>query len=130
MLLQEVLTEEKGRGVAADQCNFQKGDFLCCYKGDLIDKAEGERRRSNYKEEMGSYLFFFKHNGKIYGLLHTFCVPLMADHSLHSTNSIDATKEDGSSGRLINHSKLRPNVEVKIVSDTRPYLCVCLLPLG
>ena len=64
MLLQEVLTEEKGRGVAADKCNFQKGDFLCCYKGDLIDKAEGERRRSNYKEEMGSYLFFFKHNGK------------------------------------------------------------------
>ena len=49
---------------------------------------------------------------------------VMADLSLHSTNSIDATKEDGSLGRLINHSKLRPNVEVKIVSDTRPYLCM------
>ena len=40
-------------------------------------------------------------------------------------NSIDATKEDGSLGRLVNHSRLRPNAEVKIVSsDTRPFLCL------
>ena len=40
-------------------------------------------------------------------------------------NSIDATQEDGSLGRLVNHSRLTPNVEVKIVSsDTRPYLCM------
>ncbi len=63
VLIQEVLTEDKGRGVVADS-TFQKGDFLCCYKGELISKAKGERRKSDYKEELGSYLFFFRHNGK------------------------------------------------------------------
>ena len=32
---------------------------------------------------------------------------------------------DGSLGRLVNHSRLKPNVIVKIVaSDSRPYLCM------
>lgn len=61
--LQEVLTEDKGRGVFADRI-FQRGDFVCCYKGELISKAEGERRRTEFKEELGSFIFFFKHNGK------------------------------------------------------------------
>ena len=39
-------------------------------------------------------------------------------------NSIDATQEDGSLGRLINHSR-KANVEVKIVvHDERPHLCM------
>ena len=42
---------------------FRRGDFLCCYKGELISKAEGERRKNDYEEELGSFLFFFKHCG-------------------------------------------------------------------
>ena len=75
----------------------------------------------DHKEELGSYLFFFKHSGKdFWYVVNAKCVALMI-----SANSIDATEEDGSLGRLINHSKLKPNVKVKIVaSDTRPYLCM------
>lgn len=40
--------------------------------------------------------------------------------------SIDATVETGSIGRLINHSKTNPNLEVKVITsdDGRPYLCM------
>lgn len=41
-----------------------------------------------------------------------------------AVNSIDATEEDGSLGRLVNHSKLHPNVEVKVVAEDRSYLCL------
>lgn len=61
--MQEVLTEEKGKGVVAEK-GFQKGDFLCCYRGNLLSKAEGDRRQVEFKEELGSYLFFFKYKGK------------------------------------------------------------------
>lgn len=122
MYHQEILTEDKGRGVAAD-CTFRSGDFLCNYKGELITKTEGERRKVDYKEELGSYLFFFKHGGKDfwYVVNANRYVALMLSVNI----SIDATEEDGSFGRLINHSRLKPNVKVKIVaSDTRPYLCM------
>lgn len=39
--------------------------------------------------------------------------------------SIDATEEDNRLGRLINHSKSKPNLTVKLVaSDKRPYICL------
>ena len=57
--LQEVLTADKGRGVIADR-SFKKGDFLCCYKGDLLSKTEGKRRMHEYEEKLGSYIFFFQ----------------------------------------------------------------------
>lgn len=39
--------------------------------------------------------------------------------------SIDATEEDNRLGRLINHSKSKPNLTVKLVaSDTRPHICM------
>lgn len=60
--MQEIATRDKGRGVVADKL-FQKGDFLCNYKGDLITKAEGERRMEQYGADLGSFLFFFNHNG-------------------------------------------------------------------
>lgn len=60
--IQEILTDDKGRGIIAE-CPFKRGDFLCCYRGEMISKAEGERRKNEYKEDLGSYLFFFKHNG-------------------------------------------------------------------
>ena len=61
---------------------------------------------------------------EICGSLHaTLTSCMLSGCSFH--NSIDATEEDGSLGRLINHSRLKPNVFVKIVaSDSRPHLCM------
>ena len=39
---------------------FQKGDFLLEYRGDLVDKAEADRRRTTYTDEQAVFLFDFK----------------------------------------------------------------------
>ena len=39
--------------------------------------------------------------------------------------SIDATKDNGRLGRLVNHSKKSPNVVTKVLEvDGHPYLCL------
>lgn len=82
--MQEGVTE-KGRSVIADKC-CKQGDFLCCYKGELINKAEGERRKCDYREELGSYLFFFNHNGKDLWFVEYI---MHASHvDMHSTNIV------------------------------------------
>lgn len=87
----------KGRGVFATN-NISKGDFVCRYRGELLTEEQAEARAYAYDVEAGDkdvaekgcYMFWFDHDGR------TLC--------------IDAAAEDGSFGRLINHSRNEPNV--------------------
>jgi len=94
-------TQEKGRGVYALD-GFKKGDILLEYCGELISEKEGLRREQLALQDlpptstdMVSYLYFFKAQGKYWCL--------------------DATEETDRKARLINHSKLHPNVKPKVV---------------
>ncbi|CAL1281226.1 unnamed protein product [Larinioides sclopetarius] len=77
---------DKGRGVVTLKA-LKRGDFVLEYYGELIDYEEALRRESVYatKENTGCYMYYFKSSDKRY--------------------CIDATKESGRLGRLINHSK-------------------------
>ncbi|CAH8850417.1 unnamed protein product [Trichobilharzia szidati] len=89
-------TEDKGRGIIATR-PFSEGEFVVEYAGDLIPEKLAKQREAEYKRDpnIGSYMFFFVHAGQRY------CV--------------DATKETPRLGRLINHSRLKPNCVVKVI---------------
>ncbi|TGZ64115.1 hypothetical protein CRM22_006545 [Opisthorchis felineus] len=91
-----IITEEKGRGIVATRV-FQEGEFVVEYAGDLISEKIAKKREMEYKRDpsIGSYMFYFAHNGQKY------CV--------------DATQETPRLGRLINHSRLHPNCHVKVI---------------
>ncbi|KAF6726124.1 N-lysine methyltransferase SETD8-A [Oryzias melastigma] len=78
--------EGKGRAVFATRC-FQKGDYVVEYHGDLLQITDAKKREAEYAENpaTGCYMYYFQY------LCKTYCV--------------DATKETGRMGRLINHSK-------------------------
>ncbi|XP_059614191.1 histone-lysine N-methyltransferase PR-Set7 [Phlebotomus argentipes] len=97
------LFKEKGRGVIATQA-FGKGDFVVEYIGDLISNCEAGKREQIYAEDhnAGCYMYYFKHKNVQY--------------------CIDATKETGKMGRLVNHSR-NGNLMTKIVDyKGRPHL--------
>lgn len=72
-----------------------KGSFVCEYAGDLIDRREAERRDIIYEvKNKGSYMFYFNFNNKCYCL--------------------DATEPSKRIGRLINHSRKRPNCKMEL----------------
>lgn len=64
--------------------------------GELISIKEARLRERLYEEDpsIGSYMYYFKHNGKSY--------------------CIDATDETRLKGRLVNHSYLAPNARSKV----------------
>uniref|UniRef100_A0A672I1F7 [histone H4]-lysine(20) N-methyltransferase n=1 Tax=Salarias fasciatus TaxID=181472 RepID=A0A672I1F7_SALFA len=78
--------EGKGRAVFATRC-FQKGDFVVEYHGDLLQINDAKKREAEYAQNpaTGCYMYYFQY------LCKTYCV--------------DATRESGRMGRLINHSK-------------------------
>ncbi|KAG5272471.1 hypothetical protein AALO_G00165920 [Alosa alosa] len=78
--------EGKGRGVFATQ-NFQKGQYVVEYYGDLLQITDAKKREAMYSQDpsTGCYMYYFQHLSK------TYCV--------------DATSESGRMGRLINHSR-------------------------
>ncbi|XP_032395072.1 LOW QUALITY PROTEIN: N-lysine methyltransferase KMT5A-A [Etheostoma spectabile] len=78
--------EGKGRAVFATRC-FQKGEYVVEYHGDLLQITDAKKREAEYAQNpaTGCYMYYFQH------LCKTYCV--------------DATKETGRMGRLINHSK-------------------------
>uniref|UniRef100_A0A8B9RHR6 [histone H4]-lysine(20) N-methyltransferase n=2 Tax=Astyanax mexicanus TaxID=7994 RepID=A0A8B9RHR6_ASTMX len=78
--------EGKGRGVFATE-NFQKGQYVVEYHGDLLLKTDAKKREAVYAQDptTGCYMYYFQYLSK------TYCV--------------DATKETDRMGRLINHSK-------------------------
>ena len=95
---------DKGRAVFARRY-LKKGDFVCEYAGELISYREGIKREEIYEKdiETGCYLYFFQHKSKSY------CV--------------DATKENGRLGRLMNHSKIDGNCHTKLfVINSKPCL--------
>ncbi|XP_057314569.1 N-lysine methyltransferase KMT5A-B-like isoform X2 [Hydractinia symbiolongicarpus] len=89
------LIESKGRGVFSKR-KLSKGDFVCEYVGDLVDVKEARCREAEYEKDpkFGCYMYFFDYKNKKY------CV--------------DATKESGKIGRLLNHSKTQSNVCTKL----------------
>ncbi|XP_044051655.1 lysine methyltransferase 5Ab [Siniperca chuatsi] len=78
--------EGKGRGVFAVK-DFEKGEFVVEYHGDLLELAKAKIREAEYAKDpqTGCYMYYFQYQAK------TYCV--------------DATKETSRLGRLINHSK-------------------------
>ncbi|XP_054600724.2 N-lysine methyltransferase KMT5A-A [Nothobranchius furzeri] len=78
--------EGKGRAVFATR-SFQKGDYVVEYHGDLLQITDAKKREAEYSQNpsTGCYMYYFQY------LCKTYCV--------------DATKETGRMGRLINHSK-------------------------
>ncbi len=44
---------------------FDKGDFLLEYRGDLISKEENERRQRIYHDALKVFMFEFRYNGKL-----------------------------------------------------------------
>ncbi|KAF1746600.1 hypothetical protein GCK72_023057 [Caenorhabditis remanei] len=96
--LLEIFTEKvKGRGIKTT-VPFEKGDFVVEYKGDLVEHNKAKEMEEQYSknEDIGSYMFFFEYLAK------KWCV--------------DATAETPYKGRLVNHSKLRPNLKARAIS--------------
>lgn len=90
-------TPLRGRGIFATQ-DFRKGEFVVEYSGELIDIREAEEREAEYSIDLtkGCFMFYISWKKKQY--------------------CIDATPETGRLGRLINHSKLSPNLKPKVVT--------------
>lgn len=80
------LIEGKGRAVFATR-SFHKGEFVVEYHGDLLHITDAKKREAEYAQNpaTGCYMYYFQY------LCKTYCV--------------DATRESGRLGRLINHSK-------------------------
>uniref|UniRef100_A0A3Q3W4T4 [histone H4]-lysine(20) N-methyltransferase n=1 Tax=Mola mola TaxID=94237 RepID=A0A3Q3W4T4_MOLML len=78
--------EGKGRAVFATRC-FQKGEYVVEYHGDLLQITDAKKKEAEYAQNpaTGCYMYYFQY------LCKTYCV--------------DATRETGRMGRLINHSK-------------------------
>lgn len=105
---------DKGRGVVAKK-EIKCGDFVLEYSGELLSFNEAKKRELFYgnQEGIGCYMYYFKYKDK------KFCV--------------DATKENGRLGRLVNHSK-KGNLKTQafLISD-RPHLIFTAkrdIPLG
>lgn len=81
-----------GRGIRTTR-PFKQGEYLLRYFGELISPAELKRREKRGPKRGHFYRYVFR---------------------LHETPYvIDATREDGSFGRLINHSRKKPNILAK-----------------
>uniref|UniRef100_A0A4X2KBP1 N-lysine methyltransferase KMT5A n=1 Tax=Vombatus ursinus TaxID=29139 RepID=A0A4X2KBP1_VOMUR len=95
----------KGRGVITTR-PFRRGDYVVEYHGDLINLADAKKREARYAEDpdTGCYMYYF--------------------HYLSKGYCVDATKETGRLGRLINHSK-SGNCQTKLHPiDGVPHLIV------
>ena len=95
----------KGYGVVATE-KIAKGSFVCEYVGELLSREEADEREKEYtaKGEVDtSYMYYFWSGERKY------CV--------------DATVDNGRFGRLINHSKLSPNLTArKLIVNNVPRL--------
>ena len=83
----------RGKGIKTLR-TFEKGELICDYHGLLLPGKEGSKLYSDMKPGDMGYMFSFKIDGKTFW--------------------IDATSNDCSYGRLINHSKKHPNVITKL----------------
>ena len=81
-----------GRGVFAAQ-NIRKGQFICKYEGKMCTLSELRKRQN----QLSNYILEFKFNEKWW--------------------AVDATDENGTFGRLINHSKQNKNVKPIVLNE-------------
>ncbi|PIK51284.1 putative N-lysine methyltransferase SETD8-B isoform X2 [Apostichopus japonicus] len=93
----------KGRGVIATK-DFAKGQFVVEYYGDLIDVTKAKELEAKYGMDpsIGCYMYYFEFKNKRY------CV--------------DATKESGRLGRLLNHSKTGNCCTKLVPIQSKPHL--------
>lgn len=86
----------KGKGIIATK-NIYQGDFVVEYAGDLIASHLAVKRNAMYEKNpnAGSYMFEFMFEGR--------------------KHCIDATKDTGRFGRLVNHSRKNPNCDMKML---------------
>uniref|UniRef100_A0A9J8D7X3 SET domain-containing protein n=1 Tax=Cyprinus carpio carpio TaxID=630221 RepID=A0A9J8D7X3_CYPCA len=100
--MERFIDNNKGRGVFATQ-PVEAGAFVLEYRGELISAEECRAR--DYTELQSTFLFEFEWQKRHW--------------------CIDASKEDGTLGRLINDNHKSPNCTMKkiIVNDT-PHLCL------
>ncbi|XP_053181600.1 N-lysine methyltransferase KMT5A-A-like [Scomber japonicus] len=92
----------KGRGVFATE-PIEQGSFVLEYRGEFISAEECRSR--NYSETQSTFLYEFDWQKR------QWC--------------IDASKEDGSLGRLVNDNHKSPNcVMKKVIVNNRPHLCL------
>ncbi|XP_031151492.1 uncharacterized protein LOC116047099 isoform X3 [Sander lucioperca] len=91
----------KGRGVFTHQ-SIQPSTFVVEFRGNISHK---ETRKKECGDTLKSYFFDFSWNG---------------------TNwHVDASKEDGTLGRLVNDDHISPNCEMKkVVCEGKPHLCL------
>ena len=90
------MTYNKKRRMVFARNEIKKGDIICQYEGGLWSYKTMVKRNKQYEKcQSGSYILKFKFKEKHW--------------------AIDATKEDESFGRLINHSKRKPNVKPAIM---------------
>lgn len=88
----------KGLSVFARRA-IEKGELICEYKGELCEYRVFRRRHYEYnKTGKGSYILEFKFKEKRW--------------------AIDATKDNKSFGRLINHSRQKQNIK-PVVGDKK-----------
>ena len=81
---------------------FSKGEYVCEYEGELINKRIAKEREKLYGSNCMCYMFYFLNGSR------NLC--------------IDATDEERyghTFGRLFNHSQLYPNVEPKLQKKTK-----------
>ena len=81
-----------GRGLVA-KVAFNEGDVVCDYHGNVYRATAGAWKQNADT----SYLYCLKHNDKSW--------------------YVDATAEDGSYGRLINHSRTNPNLKTCVYRE-------------
>ncbi|XP_076579114.1 N-lysine methyltransferase KMT5A-A-like [Chaetodon auriga] len=92
----------KGRGVFATEPVVQ-GSFVLEYRGAFLSAEECRSRK--YSEKQSTFLYEFDWQKR------QWC--------------IDASKEDGSLGRLVNDNHRSPNcVMKKVIVNNRPHLCL------
>lgn len=110
LYVKENLPDGKGRGVFASK-KFQPGDFLCAYSGEIVSAVVANERAKEYEAmQRGSYMYYFKYNGK------SLCIDSTPEPPVGEPMKF---------GRLINHkhSDDNPNVKTELfVIDQTPYL--------
>uniref|UniRef100_A0A8C1PY05 SET domain-containing protein n=1 Tax=Cyprinus carpio TaxID=7962 RepID=A0A8C1PY05_CYPCA len=98
------ISDFKGRGVFT--CTpIEKGSFVAEYRGELISRYELDKRQKKYTEKQNAFLFDFEWN--------------------NSAWCIDASREDGSLGRLVNDCHKSPNCKMRrLTVQGKPHLCL------
>ena len=102
--LEVVSLQSKGKAVLAVR-NFEAGSYVAEYSGKMLTRKVAKQVEAGYMMDpkIGSYIFEFQLGGKWFHL--------------------DATQDDGGLGRLINHSRISPNLLPKLVLvDSSPRL--------